>query len=71
LVFAIGEGKSIAEGAVVTKFDEPAADAHLGVGLGGAVDDELGVDVEPEPARLFRAAVSARDAAQLMPKAAG
>jgi hypothetical protein len=48
----------------MTKLDEASADTHLSVGLGGAVDDQLGVHIEPETALLFRATVRARDATQ-------
>ena len=48
IVFAIRQGEAEAERAVGTQFDFVPAQRDFGVGLGGAVNDQFGVDVEPE-----------------------
>lgn len=48
IVFPVGQGKAVAEAAVGAQPNLAATDGHCGIGLGRSVDDQLGVDVEPE-----------------------
>ena len=48
IVFSIWQCEAVAERAVGTQFDLVAAERDFRAGFGCAVDDELGVDVEPE-----------------------
>ena len=48
VVLPIWKGKAVAKRAVGTQLNGPAADGHFCIGFGCAVDDELGVDIEPE-----------------------
>lgn len=45
---AVGEGKAVAEGPVGAELDGALSDGDVGIWFGGTVDDEFGVDVEPE-----------------------
>ena len=56
IVFSVRQREAVAEGAVGTQFDFVSAERDLRVRLGRAVDDELGIDVKPEPLRLLHAA---------------
>src|SRR5438874_1712572 len=47
-VLAVGQREAEAEGTVRTKFDLAPANRDLRLRIGRAVDDEFGVDVEPE-----------------------
>ena len=48
------QGDERVEGAVAAQLDRLALERHPGVGLGGAVDDQLGVELEPELPGLAR-----------------
>src|SRR5260221_13939248 len=48
VVFPVRQREAETEGAVVTQFDFVSAKRDFGVRLGRAVNDQLGVDVEPE-----------------------
>src|SRR5262245_11588454 len=61
-VLPVWKRKAIAERAVRTEFDLPSADGHGCVRFSGAVDNQLGVHVEPESLLALHAAVGAGEA---------
>src|ERR1017187_2981904 len=56
IVLAVGQRKPEAEGAVGAQFDFVPAQRDFGAGLGGAVNDQFGIHVEPKTLGLPRLA---------------
>ena len=52
-VLAIGQRAAATEGAVGTERDGPASNGHTRSRFGPAVDDEFGIDVQPESSRAL------------------
>lgn len=63
---AVRKSETIAEGAVGAELNFPTAERYPGVGFGGAVDDQLGVDVKPELVRSGRLGAETRNPAEVL-----
>src|SRR6266545_7299732 len=61
-VLPIGQRETETERTIGTKIDDTTADGDLGAGLRRTVNDQFGVDVEPESLLSFHAAERTGDA---------
>ena len=52
-VLPIGQRAAATEGAIGTELNRPASNGHARPRFGPAVDDEFGIDVQPESSRVL------------------